>query len=130
MRWILYCRNHILQVVYTGLVVAGHIVLVVDILPIEYTFAAQENHVLLPMVLVLINCLFFSLTCTSDPGEITHRTQRRYQSAYAYDNVLYREGVKCRTCLIPKLPRSKHCSECLCCMYAFLIMMTQHCGLM
>ncbi|XP_064618092.1 palmitoyltransferase ZDHHC4-like [Liolophura sinensis] len=114
-----YRRNHILQVVYTGLVVAGHVVLVVDILPIVYTFAAHENHVLLPMVLVLLNSLFFSLTCTTDPGEITHRTQRHYQSAYAYDDVLYKEGVKCRTCVIPKLPRSKHCSVCDRCVYRF-----------
>jgi len=102
----------VLQFVFGSLVVLGHAVWVIDMLPILYIYHPDTNHTLIPLMVVFANLLFYHLSCNSDPGDITPTTLKKYQNVYQYDGRLFLPGIHCRTCNLLKPARSKHCSEC------------------
>lgn len=64
------------------------------------------------LIAVVLPYLFLYLACAADPGYITPESVGRHMSLYAYDYALFHPGRFCRTCNLPKPPRSKHCSIC------------------
>ena len=58
--WFIFlCRNRLFQVLYVLLLGAGHVELVVDILPQLYSAEYDVNHTLMPMVLLAANVILF-----------------------------------------------------------------------
>ncbi|KAF8456081.1 DHHC palmitoyltransferase-domain-containing protein [Kalaharituber pfeilii] len=51
----------------------------------------------------------------SNPGIITPENHYNAMRVYPYDNINFHPGIVCRTCLLYKPARSKHCSVCKCC---------------
>lgn len=60
----------------------------------------------------------------TDPGSVTSSSFLSVAGLFPYDNALFVRGKICRTCELPKLPRSKHCSLCNRCVVRF----DHHCG--
>ncbi|NXW57450.1 ZDHC4 palmitoyltransferase, partial [Eurystomus gularis] len=74
---------------------------------------------LLPYVLLAGNLGCFLLCSRSDPGVITKSNHALLVKIYAYDGVLFQEGIVCPTCNVEKPARSKHCSLCGGCVHRF-----------
>lgn len=121
-RWLQYffhTRNHafiILHLVLQGLVY------------VEYTWEifgyCQELefsscYLLLPYVLLIINLVFFSLTCLTNPGTVTKANELLFLQAYEFDDAVFPKNVRCSTCGLQKPARSKHCSVCNWCVHRF-----------
>ena len=64
------------------------------------------------LIAIALPYIFLYLACAADPGYVTPETVARHMSLYAYDYALFHPGGFCRTCKLPKPPRSKHCSIC------------------
>jgi len=104
-----YCiesRNPFLQIFYTSLFVAGLYIF------INYMYARLPLHHKLGAFLI-IPATFASFVIASvvDPGIVNKDTLPRYEQNYPYDGMLY-YAKECRTCLVRRPARSKHCSIC------------------
>lgn len=64
------------------------------------------------LLAIALPYVFLYLACAADPGYVTPETVARHMSLYPYDYALFHPGRFCRTCNLPKPPRSKHCSIC------------------
>ncbi|NXS54178.1 ZDHC4 palmitoyltransferase, partial [Brachypteracias leptosomus] len=74
---------------------------------------------LLPYLLLVGNLGCFLLCSRADPGVITKSNHGSLVKIYAYDGVLFQEGIVCPTCQVEKPARSKHCSLCGGCVHRF-----------
>lgn len=61
---------------------------------------------------VVLPYVFLYLACAADPGYVTPASLERHMTLYPYDYAIFHPGRVCRTCDLPKPPRSKHCSLC------------------
>ncbi|KAL5017850.1 hypothetical protein ScPMuIL_003572 [Solemya velum] len=117
--YIFYQKNIVMQAMFGILVLMGHIIYVMDVLPLLYMFNPDQNNVLFAMFLAFTNLYFFNKTCVSDPGEITSSNHSKYLKLYPADGSYYQNRTICRTCHFVKPARSKHCSLCDKCVYRF-----------
>ncbi|KAM6155825.1 palmitoyltransferase ZDHHC4 [Rhynchocyon petersi] len=74
---------------------------------------------LLPYLLLLVNLVFFTLSCVTDPGTITKANEAVLLDVYAFDDVMFPKNVRCSTCDLRKPARSKHCKVCNRCVHRF-----------
>lgn len=116
--YLLFQRNFVFQLIFLILVILGHTVFLVDMLPILHQHHPNQNHTFWPFVALFLNYYCFHKAWIGDPGEITAKTLEKYKDIYTYDGVLYQE-TKCRTCSFIKPARSKHCSTCNRCVHRF-----------
>ncbi|NWR66543.1 ZDHC4 palmitoyltransferase, partial [Bucorvus abyssinicus] len=74
---------------------------------------------LLPYLLLAGNMGCFLLCSRADPGIITKSNHASLVEIYAFDGVLFQNGILCPTCNMEKPARSKHCSFCSVCVHRF-----------
>ncbi|XP_036752900.1 palmitoyltransferase ZDHHC4 isoform X4 [Manis pentadactyla] len=87
---------------------------------IEYTWEilgyCQELEVSLyyllqPYLLLIVNLVFFTLSCVSNPGTITKENESLFLQIYEFDEVMFPKDTRCSTCDLRKPARSKHCTS-------------------
>ncbi|XP_055454541.1 palmitoyltransferase ZDHHC4 isoform X1 [Psammomys obesus] len=74
---------------------------------------------LLPYVLLSVNLVFFTLTCSSNPGTVTKTNESSLLQVYEFDDVMFLKNSRCSTCDLRKPARSKHCRVCERCVHRF-----------
>ncbi|KAM7142027.1 palmitoyltransferase ZDHHC4 isoform 1-T2 [Molossus nigricans] len=119
LHYLFHTRNHtfiILHLILQGMVYT------------EYTWEifgyCQELdfslwYLLLPYLLLIVNLVFFTLSCVTDPGTITKGNEALFLQVYEFDEVMFPKNVRCSTCALRKPARSKHCSVCNRCVHRF-----------
>ncbi|XP_052491774.1 palmitoyltransferase ZDHHC4 isoform X3 [Budorcas taxicolor] len=68
-------------------------------------------YLFLPYLLLIVNLVFFTLSCVTDPGTITKANELLFLQVYEFDEVMFPKNVRCPTCDLRKPARSKHCSK-------------------
>ncbi|XP_070316553.1 palmitoyltransferase ZDHHC4 isoform X2 [Odocoileus virginianus] len=68
-------------------------------------------YLFLPYLLLIVNLVFFALTCVTNPGTITKANELLFLQVYEFDEVMFPKNVRCPTCDLRKPARSKHCSK-------------------
>ncbi|KAM9726134.1 palmitoyltransferase ZDHHC4 isoform 2-T2 [Dama dama] len=76
-------------------------------------------YLFLPYLLLIVNLVFFALTCVTNPGTITKANELLFLPVYEFDEVMFPKNVRCPTCDLRKPARSKHCSVCNRCVHRF-----------
>ena len=109
--------NPLLQLFYLTLTIGGYILYCAFSLPLLPNPRLSHAHVIIPHIAVTCGLLTFVTACYVDPGTVTPASLHRY-ARYEYDNVLYKPKI-CKTCLIPRPARSKHCVICNRCVARF-----------
>lgn len=84
-------------------------------LPMKYI---GEHHTYIAYSWVALCQLTFYWACTTSPGQITCENAQQFNHQ-PYDGLLYASGSFCKTCKVPKIARSKHCSMCGYCVPLF-----------
>lgn len=99
-----FLRNPVIQILYATLLIFGYGSYTETVFPhVSETFMGQ-----LPYYLLVINLAFFAACGCTNPGVITKGNVDKYLKDFKYDGILY-IPKDCRTCLIKKPARSKHC---------------------
>eukprot|EP01031_Cornospumella_fuschlensis_P027059 gene27060-32695_t len=104
-------RNPIMQGMYLVIINAAFlswIILVSPEVPMQYV---DSFHIPLSYAWVAIAQFTFYLACATSPGQLTNDTVAAHNHT-TYDGLMYVSGTFCKTCKVPKIARSKHCSLC------------------
>uniref|UniRef100_A0A7S2XUR9 Palmitoyltransferase n=1 Tax=Fibrocapsa japonica TaxID=94617 RepID=A0A7S2XUR9_9STRA len=115
--YILYRRNHLLQMLYLVIVCGAFGLAVLEVFPLIPNLYLASYHKPLSAVLCLVCLGSWGLACGVGPGEITAETLM-YFDKYPYDDWMFEEKG-CPTCKLKKLARSKHCRTCNMCVAKF-----------
>lgn len=117
--YLFYSRTCVFQLLYLFLVTTFHAI------PIHLGLVAvriedpHSYHLTIPLILCLINFIFFILSCYSDPGVINSQNISQLGRHHKHDGVIFMPGYKCVTCNLSKIPRSKHCRVLNKCIFKF-----------
>uniref|UniRef100_A0A8C0ALQ7 Palmitoyltransferase n=1 Tax=Bos mutus grunniens TaxID=30521 RepID=A0A8C0ALQ7_BOSMU len=76
-------------------------------------------YLFLPYLLLIVNLLFFTLSCVTNPGTITKANELLFLQVYEFDEVMFPKNVRCPACDLRKPARSKHCGVCNRCVHRF-----------
>ena len=76
-------------------------------------------YLFLPYLLLIVNLVFFALTCVTNPGTITKANELLVLQVYEFDEVVFPKNMRRPICDLRKPARSKHCSACNRCVHRF-----------
>ncbi|XP_066199425.1 palmitoyltransferase ZDHHC4 isoform X1 [Saccopteryx leptura] len=76
-------------------------------------------YLLLPYLLLIVNLVFFTLSCVTDPGTVTKANELSFLQVYEFSEAMFPKNRRCCTCGVRKPARSKHCSVCNRCVHRF-----------
>uniref|UniRef100_A0A8C3WPC9 Palmitoyltransferase n=1 Tax=Catagonus wagneri TaxID=51154 RepID=A0A8C3WPC9_9CETA len=114
-----HTRNHtivILHLVLQGMVYTDY---TWEILGLCQELEFSLYYLFLPYLLLIINLVFFALSCVTDPGTITKANESVFLQVCEFDEVMFPKNVICSTCDLRKPARTKHCSMCNRCVQRF-----------
>ncbi|KAL7273688.1 palmitoyltransferase swf1 [Rhizina undulata] len=100
-------KHHLVVAFYLTLVTAGIYAFVVG----GWQQISPTHKLFVPIVCAGPYITMF-IAMKSDPGIITPENYERALEMYPYDRLNFHPGNVCRTCLLRKPARSKHCSIC------------------
>ncbi len=115
--WCCWKPNPLLQLFYLGLMGGGFVLYYHTSLTHMPNPRLPLWHIPSSYCVMGGGLVIFMLACFSDPGTITPAALHRY-CVTPYDGVLYTPRM-CRTCLVPRPARSKHCVICNRCVARF-----------
>ncbi|XP_066199427.1 palmitoyltransferase ZDHHC4 isoform X3 [Saccopteryx leptura] len=68
-------------------------------------------YLLLPYLLLIVNLVFFTLSCVTDPGTVTKANELSFLQVYEFSEAMFPKNRRCCTCGVRKPARSKHCTS-------------------
>mmetsp|Transcript_4744 Transcript_4744/g.7205 ORF Transcript_4744/g.7205 Transcript_4744/m.7205 type:complete len:451 (+) Transcript_4744:60-1412(+) len=110
--------NPLLQILYLSIINVAYIFWLLHGQPLIPTYLVANYHVYIVFCGIVVCQGFFFWACYANPGVITAETEALHD-CLPYDGTVYVDGLHCRTCETKKVPRSKHCSLCNCCIARF-----------
>lgn len=114
--YICHSRNPFVQIIYFVCAFGGFYVYVTQGFPKIPNNRLAAYHKYIGTVLMMLCYSSYFAACWVDPGQIDQDSSKddvlRAVKRFKNDGVIYEKGVKCRTCLIEKPTRSKHCAMC------------------
>ncbi|OQS00597.1 hypothetical protein ACHHYP_03283 [Achlya hypogyna] len=117
-RYVLYERNPLMQLVYLALVGGGYGLFLIYAQPLIPNIYLSAYHTVCVLFLSTAAICTFFQACSTSAGVLNARTTR-WHDHYAYDGVMYKKDSTCKTCQCLKLARSKHCAVCNVCVPRF-----------
>ena len=112
-RYVCNERNPFVQILYFACAFGGFYVYVSRGFPQIPNSRLDNYHKYVGSALMLLAFLSWAAACWVDPGQLDKDTSRddvlHAVKRFKNDGVLFEKGNKCRTCLIEKPTRSKHC---------------------
>ncbi|KAJ5287452.1 hypothetical protein N7478_003138 [Penicillium angulare] len=103
-------ENHpVILIFFVGLLSIGESVF----LPPAWPRLPSVHKPWVPVMVILPYVLLYK--CVKTESFITPENHGQEMKRYPYDRVLFHPGNNCRTCELPKPPRSKHCNICRAC---------------
>ncbi|KAF0496962.1 zf-DHHC-domain-containing protein [Gigaspora margarita] len=110
--------NPVLQIIYLSLLSGSIYSFYITAWPhIPGPYVSKIHVYIIPIVIIFTYATFI-IASLSDPGKITKENELRACRMFEYDLLLF-QPKKCRTCLLQKPARSKHCSLCKVCIAKF-----------
>ncbi|XP_015100002.1 palmitoyltransferase ZDHHC4 isoform X3 [Vicugna pacos] len=119
LHYLFHTRNHtfiILHLILQGMIYTEY---TWEILGYCRELEFSLYYLLLPYLLLIINLIFFTLSCVTNPGTITKANELLLLQVYEFDEVMFPKNMRCSTCDLRKPARSKHCSVCNRCVHRF-----------
>lgn len=122
-RYICYEPNPFVQIIYFICAFGGFYIYVRDGFPLFPNKRLGVWHIYNGTLIMILCYVSYFLACWVDPGKLEKGCDRakviHALKRFKFDGVIYQKNNKCRTCLIEKPARSKHCSMCGFCVEKF-----------
>ncbi|XP_059752251.1 palmitoyltransferase ZDHHC4 isoform X1 [Balaenoptera ricei] len=119
LHYLFHTRNHtfvILHLILQGMVYTEY---TWEIFGLCQELEFSLNYLFLPYLLLIVNLVFFALSCETNPGTITKANELLFLQVYEFDEGMFPKNMRCSTCDLRKPARSKHCSVCNRCVHRF-----------